>query len=102
MTHTNTLKTSGFKLNHVGWKSYNTIVKKAMEQEFSWSGLALSLSIAFFIVFMAAVVLNLVNKSFEQVRNTEIKHIYQLEAKSEYLQGGLRNISSLPFFNGQV
>lgn len=99
MTHQITLKTSGFKLNHVGWKSYNTIIKKAMEQEFSWSGLALSLSIAFFIVFMAAVVLNLVNKSFEHTRNTSVKNIYQLEAKSEYLQGGLRNISSSPFFS---
>jgi len=98
MTHTSTLKTSGFKLNHVGWKSYNTIVKKAMEQEFSWSGLALSLSIAFFIVFMAAFILSLVNKSFEHATNTGTRTIYQLEAKSEYLQGGLRNVSSSPFF----
>lgn len=99
MTHPNTLKTGGFNLNHIGWKYYNNIKKKAMEQEFSWAGLSISLSIAFFIVFMTAVFLNLVNKSFEQTRNAEIKNIYKLEAKSQYLQGGLLNTSSSPFFN---
>ncbi|MBU4216547.1 hypothetical protein L6270_00125 [Candidatus Parcubacteria bacterium] len=99
MTHPITLKTSGFNLNHVGWKYYNTIKKKAMEQEFSWAGLALSLSIAFFVVFSTAVILNLVNKSFEQTRNAGVRTIYRLEAKSEYLQGGLHSISSSPFFS---
>ena len=99
MTHANALKTAGFNLNRIGWKYYNTIKKKAMEQEFSWAGLSISLSIAFFIVFMTAIVLNLVNKSYEQTKGAQIKNIYQLEAKSEYLQGGLLNISSSPFFN---
>lgn len=42
----------------VGWKYYNTITKKAMEKEFSWSGLIISLSIAFFIVLISAQILN--------------------------------------------
>jgi len=33
--------------------------KKAVEQEFSWSGLTISLSIAFFIVFVGATILHL-------------------------------------------
>jgi hypothetical protein len=45
-------------LNQIGWRQYNKIKKKAMEQEFSWSGLCLSLSIAFFIVIIAAFALN--------------------------------------------
>jgi hypothetical protein len=98
MTHHKTLKTGGFDLSHTGWKYYNTIKKKAMEQEFSWAGLSISLSIAFFIVFMTAVLLNLINKSLEKTTGTEIKNIYQLETKGEYIQGGLHNISSSPFF----
>ncbi len=99
MTHPKTLKTGDFNLNHIGWKYYNNIKKKAMEQEFSWAGLSLSLSIAFFIVFMAALLLNLLNKSFEQVRGLEVGNIYQLEAKEQYLQGELFDISSSPFFS---
>lgn len=48
-----------FKYGLLTWRSYNSIKKKAMEQEFSWSGLALSLSIAFFIVIGSAQFLNL-------------------------------------------
>ncbi|MDP2708841.1 MAG: hypothetical protein Q8O93_02215 [bacterium] len=50
---------------HIGWKYYNTIRKKAMEQEFSWSGLLISLSIAFFIVIISAFALKAVNFSIE-------------------------------------
>lgn len=39
----------GFNLEPAGWKYYNTIRKKAVEQEFSRSGLLISLSIAFFV-----------------------------------------------------
>ena len=42
---------------------YNTILKKAVEQEFSRSGLIISLSIAFFIVIICAFSLNLVYQS---------------------------------------
>ncbi|MEI6596630.1 MAG: hypothetical protein WCL13_00235 [bacterium] len=54
-----------FNLEHIGWKSYNTIKKKAMEQEFSWSGLLISLSIAFFIVIISALFLNFIFNSVE-------------------------------------
>lgn len=47
----------------VGWKYYNTITKKAMEKEFSWSGLIISLSIAFFIVLISAQILNVIYRS---------------------------------------
>jgi len=57
----NTIK--NFNFSHSGWKYYNKIKKKAMEQEFSWSGFLISLSIAFFIVLSSAFVLNLVHSS---------------------------------------
>jgi hypothetical protein len=53
-------------IGYIGWKYYNTIKKKAMEQEFSWSGLFLSLSIAFFIVIVAALTLSLFYQSLQQ------------------------------------
>jgi hypothetical protein len=53
--------------NRVGWKYYNKIKKKAMEQEFSWSGLVVSLSIAFFVVTAVSFSLNLVYESVEKV-----------------------------------
>ncbi len=56
----------GEVIGQIGWKYYNSIKKKAMEQEFSWAGLALSLSIAFFIVIMAASVLNFFYESLRQ------------------------------------
>ncbi len=43
---------------YIGWKYYHTIKKKAMESEFSWSGLGISLSVAFFIVVGAAFLLS--------------------------------------------
>jgi len=49
-----------FNLGHIGWKYYNTIKKKAVEQEFSWSGLFISLSIAFFIVAVSAFMLKFI------------------------------------------
>ncbi len=52
-------------IGYIGWKYYNTIKKKAMEQEFSWSGLFLSLSIAFFIVIVAALTLSLFYQSLQ-------------------------------------
>ena len=55
--------THDLPLEQVGWRYYNNIRKKAMEQEFSWSGLWLSLSIAFFIVIFAAFTLSLLYNS---------------------------------------
>lgn len=54
-----------FNLEHIGWKHYNTIIKKAVEQEFSWSGLLISLSIAFFIVIVGSFMLSIVYHSIE-------------------------------------
>ena len=51
--------------NNIGLKYYNSITKKAMEQEFSWSGLIISLFIAFFIVMVSAFALNLIYQSIE-------------------------------------
>ncbi len=55
----------------IGWKYYNTIRNKAMEQEFSWSGLVLSLSIAFFIVAISAISLNLLYFSIKTAHAKE-------------------------------
>jgi hypothetical protein len=50
-------KTNSFPFDVIGWKYYHTLKKKAMEQEFSWPGLIISLSIAFFIVISSAIIL---------------------------------------------
>lgn len=55
-----------FKLGQISWKHYNTIKKKAMEQEFSLSGLVVSLSIAFFIVIIASFFLSSLNKVLQK------------------------------------
>jgi hypothetical protein len=76
----------GFEYS-AGWKYYKQIKKKAMEQEFSWSGLFISLSIAFFIVLAAAIALNLFYNSIKQTtfsQNLKIEYIYQLENINEY------------------
>lgn len=72
---------NAFNLEHIGWKYYNTIKKKAVEQEFSWSGLVISLSIAFFIVVACAQGLNLIyesviNKNYDSILKEKI---YRLE-----------------------
>lgn len=72
-----------FNLEHIGWKSYNTIKKKAMEQEFSWSGLLISLSIAFFIVTISALLLNFIFNSVEtnnQRQGLVDKNVYKIMA----------------------
>ncbi|MFA7302046.1 MAG: SpoIID/LytB domain-containing protein, partial [Candidatus Shapirobacteria bacterium] len=52
-------------LSAISWKSYQLIKKKAMEQELSWSGLIVSLSIAFFIVLTCAGFLRIAYNSIE-------------------------------------
>jgi len=59
------------ELGFIGWKSYNQIKKKAMEQEFSWVGLLVSLSIAFFVVLVTALLLRASYDSFERARQIE-------------------------------
>ena len=54
---------NAFDLGRISWRSYNIVKKKAMEQEFSWSGLLLSLSIAFFVVVACAQGLSMIYQS---------------------------------------
>jgi len=68
MANINTSANIGF----IGWKHYNQVLKKAMEQEFSWFGLLISLSIAFFIVLFSAIILNLAYQSIETTKNNKI------------------------------
>lgn len=66
----------------IGWKYYNKIKKKAMEQEFSWAGLVLSLSIAFFVVIASAITLSFIHTSITEaaIQDKFIKEkIYLLE-----------------------
>ncbi len=76
---------NGFNLEQIGWKYYNNIRKKAVEQEFSWSGLFISLFIAFFIVVLSASLLNFINHSIETNRNNKSlfnnRNIYYLEKR---------------------
>ena len=65
------IATSPIGLDFIGWKAYNQIRKKATEKEFSWSGLLLSLSIAFFIVLFSAYILNIFYQSIEGDRSHE-------------------------------
>ncbi|MBU0636751.1 MAG: hypothetical protein ABH818_01025 [Patescibacteria group bacterium] len=80
----NKIRVNYCDLGHIGWRYYNEIKKKAVEQEFSWSGLALSLSIAFFIVVICAQGLNLsyqsieANKRFQQLPNQKIYFLEQI------------------------
>ncbi|MFH1255184.1 MAG: hypothetical protein V1667_01810 [bacterium] len=60
-----------FNLGHIGWKYYNTIRKKAVEREFSWSGLLISLSIAFFIVVASALFLNFIFTSAQTAKQDQ-------------------------------
>lgn len=84
------IKINGLDFEHIGWKYYNSIKKKAMEQEFSWSGLLISLSIAFFIVVMTALALNFLHGSLglsqapnglnrDKLYRLETGHSYSLE-----------------------
>lgn len=83
----------GFNIEQFGWKYYNQIRKKAMEQEFSWSGLVLSLSIAFFVVISASSLLRATYISMEKESAREKllqqENIYKLEVfnnTNKYIQ----------------
>ncbi len=74
-------KADYFNWQKIGWRYFHSIKKKAVEKEFSWSGLALTLSIAFFIVIVSAEGLNLIYQSIESPKtppNIE-QRIYRLE-----------------------
>ena len=84
----------------IGWKYYNNIKKKAMEQEFSWAGLLLSMSIAFFIVLITAYSLSLLHTSFKKTKLEQKinQQIYLLEVgqnnlKNNYIQTDIIDIN---------
>ena len=88
MENVNTFtKANGFEFAHIGWKYYHNIKKKAMEQEFSWTGLILSLSIAFFIVIATSVTLGWLYNSIIEVNLADkfgpVK-IYRLEGAGSH------------------
>ena len=90
---------NSFNLEHIGWKYYNTIKKKAVEQEFSWSGLLISLSIAFFIVTISALFLNFIFNSVEagkQRQDLSNKNIYYSE---KTIQINLSTKQNIKYFN---
>jgi hypothetical protein len=83
MTNLSISSLGSIDFGHLGWRYYHNIKKKAMEQEFSWSGLVISLSIAFFIVIVCAYGLNLAYHSVtavqDKIKMQELR-IYRLEA----------------------
>lgn len=85
--------------NFVGWKACKQIKKKAMEQEFSWSGLFISLSIAFFVVFLSAYFLSTVYKSFTGAENNRIfinQETQQTKPESKFNLGLINKIFQIP------
>lgn len=93
MINTN-ISANGFYSKAISWKYYNTIKKKAMEQEFSLSGLLISLSIAFFIVVICAQILNFINQSIIKQQNYQQQLNYQMY-RLENNTGGAQNIDYL-------
>mgnify|MGYP001558422465 CR=1 FL=1 len=87
MTHAHA-KIASFSFGHLGWRSYNTIKKKAMEQEFPAVGgrLLISMSIAFFIVVGSASALNIIYQTLleKNKNNSVFPMVYRLE-KNIYL-----------------
>ena len=87
-TNANITENHGEAIGHIGWKYYNTIKKKAMEQEFSWSGLFLSLSIAFFIVISSALILSFLYQSLEKANISRSDKSYQIHIlEKSYIEG---------------
>jgi len=88
MTNTK-IQANCLDFGHIGWKYYNQIRKKAMEQEFSWAGFFISLSIAFLIVIACAQGLNLIHQSIikqQKELQQQLNHqIYHLEKTDHYL-----------------
>ena len=73
-------------LRCISWRSYNLIKKKAMEQKFSWFGLLISLSIAFFVVILCASMLNIIYQSTVERQKYEQQLNYQMYRLEDNLQ----------------
>lgn len=78
------VKANNLDFKHIGWKSYNNILKKAVEQEFPGKagGLLISLSIAFFIVIISAFALSFLYQTIEATNN----HNRLFDQKIYYLE----------------
>ncbi len=85
---------SEIKLSHINWKQYNLIKKKAMEQEFSFTGLILSLSIAFFIVIAAAYILS----SFYTIFEMKAFNISEIEGENIYYEAVINTEGSESYY----
>jgi hypothetical protein len=102
--------TSGYdNFNYGGWKSYNKINKKAMEQEFSAAGLFISLSIAFFIVLASSMILNSIFLSLKNENQNEnfIKQkFYKFEAGKTVLEFSdllkIKQASAFSEYSGKI
>ena len=77
--HTANITGAEIDFGHVGWRYYNIVKKKAMEREFSWSGLVVSLSVAFFIVIASSFFLSVMHNS---VTHTQLPWLAQAEEES--------------------
>lgn len=80
-------KANTLHFEHIGWKYYSKLKKKAMEQEFSISGLVISLSIAFFIVISSALALSFLYSTIEGgqlSKKKQEKKIYFLESSINF------------------
>lgn len=84
----------------IGWKYYNSIKKKAMENKFSWSGFIISISIAFFIVLITAYSLSLLHASYKNAnvshiinRNIYSLEIYESKSTERYIQSNIIDLS---------
>jgi len=81
MTNTGMVSANILDFKHIGWKYYNQLRKKVMDES-PVSGLFVSLSIAFFIVVFASSFLRICYISLEQAYAEEKlprDKIYQLE-----------------------
>jgi hypothetical protein len=69
------------QLGHATWRSYRSLRKKAMGQEFTWRGFFISLSIAFLIVGSASSSLNVLyeNLALSAGEATGPDKVYMLE-----------------------
>ncbi len=94
-----------FNWQKIGWRYFHSLKKKAVEQEFSWSGLALTLSIAFFIVIISAQSLNLIYQSVSNnlerdkflndkiYRLEKVQHL-NIEVNEEFIKKVMQNAST--------
>jgi hypothetical protein len=92
------IQANDLDFRYISWKSYNLVKKKAMEQKFSWSGLLLSLSIAFLIVLISAQGLNLLHQLIvkkhlrAQQKNYQIYHSENIKNDSANNNYSLKNL----------